>query len=321
MTVIGVVLLCLKLVQIESTAGKVHYWKCGAQSQAAYHILFKHGQAGNALAADASEALRKLCSVSKDKWIEQADLDINRMFDLQYLAEEIVEKCSLFGAVREATEYVIQIQDQMRRERPQIVWQYEEMRRANIRSDSDRVFTGKPAKCTCKEQYYRWGIDEQLRQKNKKQKVIEADGNCFFHAVSHQLNDKFSSVYGSDQNHIKVREFIMDHIEANPESFIVGTDGYESIDEYIKAKRKNGEWAGHLEAKSISDAYGIPLIVYQANDRPKMFEFDREYFDANECIELAYVDNNHYNSVVIMDQQQVSSSSDYSDMDQMDLDA
>jgi OTU domain-containing protein 5 len=86
-------------------------------------------------------------------------------------------------------------------------------------------------------------------------KRIVGDGNCLFHAVSHQL-------YGTEKFHGVVRAACMDHMERQAQfysQFVVG--GATRFKEYIRLKRMDGVWGDDPEIQAICELYDRPVEV------------------------------------------------------------
>ena len=74
-------------------------------------------------------------------------------------------------------------------------------------------------------------------------KRSNGDGNCLFRSISHQL-------YGDEKFYNEIRTLCMDYITFEKgffQDYVI-----EDIDDYIKMKRKDGEWGDDVEIQALS---------------------------------------------------------------------
>ena len=84
-----------------------------------------------------------------------------------------------------------------------------------------------------------------------------SDGNCFFHAVSHQLFSDTSS------QHL-VRQAALDQVLSNPElyqDFLVNKD----IDTFASTLLEDREWAENYAIQATADAFGVSIEIINSN--------------------------------------------------------
>uniref|UniRef100_A0A0N5BLU6 ubiquitinyl hydrolase 1 n=1 Tax=Strongyloides papillosus TaxID=174720 RepID=A0A0N5BLU6_STREA len=114
----------------------------------------------------------------------------------------------------------------------------------------------------------------------------DADGNCMFRAVSHQL-------FGNEKMHWQIRQRALDFINANKleyQHFIL-TD----VDAYIHKQRQNASFGDHPELSAISYIYRKRIEIYTVPMvRPTIIEYE-EHND-KEPIRLLFKDA-HYDSI------------------------
>lgn len=114
----------------------------------------------------------------------------------------------------------------------------------------------------------------------------DADGNCMFRAVSHQL-------FGTEKMHWQIRQRALDFINANKleyQHFIL-TD----VDAYIHKQRQNASFGDHPELSAISYIYRRRIEIYTVPMvRPTIIEYEEDY--DKEPIRLLFKDT-HYDSI------------------------
>ncbi len=74
---------------------------------------------------------------------------------------------------------------------------------------------------------------------------VERDGNCFFHAISDQLNH--------EADHLKLRELATNQLEKH-KSYYKDLVPDEDIEKHIEKLKKVGNYADHLDILAISDS-------------------------------------------------------------------
>lgn len=107
---------------------------------------------------------------------------------------------------------------------------------------------------------------------------IDADGDCLYKAVAHQL----SLAEDSDDklSHQEIRDRTSEHMLNNAASFqpFLLDDQGDLVSEtefknYCQRISKTKEWGGHLELTAISQFTNKPIHIYQAgNKRPIVIE-------------------------------------------------
>lgn len=134
-------------------------------------------------------------------------------------------------------------------------------------------------------------FENKMRQFNLKVVKIQADGNCLFRAISHQL-------HGNENLHQNLREQCCDHIE-NDKDFYAPFMGGQDFNSYIARMRQNRVWADNLEIQALSEmlnaeiqiyhTQSIPTVIFAENTKPKTI------------IRLFYNNTVHYDSIVEID--------------------
>ena len=133
---------------------------------------------------------------------------------------------------------------------------------------------------------------------------MEADGNCLFRAVAHQL-------YNDASLHAAVRERVCDHLLACRDHFAQFVDG--DIETYVAMKRVDGEWGDDLEIEAMCECYDRPIEVFarEIAAQPNFGPLKRGGAEGGEGrdrlaaalkgvepIRVSYHGASHYNSVV-----------------------
>ena len=88
---------------------------------------------------------------------------------------------------------------------------------------------------------------------------IDADGNCFFHAVSHQI-------YGTTKYHEKVRRQAVEHIRDNIGDYMKFIEGDEDIIEYLDRMQRPGEWATNAAIQATADALQVDILIIPSHE-------------------------------------------------------
>ena len=130
---------------------------------------------------------------------------------------------------------------------------------------------------------------------------IYGDGNCFYRAVSYYICN-------SEQYHLFFRNLVYDYIMANKDDIIIkfpyiyNIGKAVDINEYIPLIKKQGTYAGELEAQLISNLLNIIILILEykeIDDNMNYYSFLNIYGTLkkdvlnNICI-MEYKDNNHY---------------------------
>ena len=81
---------------------------------------------------------------------------------------------------------------------------------------------------------------------------VAGDGNCFFRALAVIL-------YGTQDEHARVRREVVGHIEKNSNRFSAFTS---QVKQHVDDMRKSGVWATLVEILAAVGMYGVPLYLY-----------------------------------------------------------
>jgi|GEM_PF-4487075 hypothetical protein len=132
-----------------------------------------------------------------------------------------------------------------------------------------------------------------LDEKEWKIHDVQADGNCFFYAVAHQL--KLINYYPSDENisHLKLRERAVSFLSENIDEFrdfIEGDEG--AVVKYIKRMEADYCWADDVIATALAKKLEIKIYVEQYEKQPAIINPD-----AQHTIYLGNISNKHFVSL------------------------
>ena len=115
------------------------------------------------------------------------------------------------------------------------------------------------------------------------------DGNCFFRAVSDQLNKH-------ERNHLKLRTAAVNHIAINRDYFSAFlTSDNNNMEQYIRRMKRDGTYADHLAIKATSVVIRRNIVIHRYDDIPSLVPSSE---DTMAQIHVAYDrENLHYDSV------------------------
>lgn len=130
----------------------------------------------------------------------------------------------------------------------------------------------------------------EFRRRNFDVVSMDADGNCLFRSVSHQ-------VHGCPEKHLDIRQHVCNMFVQNRSAYkdILGALG-GTFDGYIKRMRVPGIWGGEPEIRMVEMIFGRPVEIWESATGPR--NTMREGRDNNNPIRITYHGGNHYNSLV-----------------------
>ncbi|KAG0569919.1 hypothetical protein KC19_6G125000 [Ceratodon purpureus] len=131
-------------------------------------------------------------------------------------------------------------------------------------------------------------LNQQLGLLDLKVVQVTADGNCFFRAVSEQLE-------GDEEEHSKYRKMVVDYLQEHREDFEPFVEDEVPFDDYLKNMREETTWAGHMEIQATSLVTRTNICIHQLKT-PRWHFRNFNTADA-KTIHLSYHDGEHYNSV------------------------
>eukprot|EP00924_Labyrinthula_sp_SR-Ha-C_P013720 maker-scaffold_5-snap-gene-11.52-mRNA-1 protein AED:0.00 eAED:0.00 QI:113/0/0.5/1/1/1/2/89/625 len=139
-----------------------------------------------------------------------------------------------------------------------------------------------------------------LKRKHNLQLVdMEADGNCLFRTVSHQ-------VYGTPKKHAKVRAECCNYMLKNKERFELFTG---NIVQHVKKMKRDREWGDDTEIRAMEELYDRRFVIFQVSGLGIQYKPMKIHFKGDlpskikdvEPIRLSYHGKCHYNSVIPAD--------------------
>ena len=146
--------------------------------------------------------------------------------------------------------------------------------------------------------------DELLREMivgpNGQREIVEmeADGNCLFRSISHQLNRDYG------ERHDEVRSEICDFLDANEEEFsifLLLDDDEEDVREfnsYVAEMREHGTWGGDVEIVCAARYYKRNVTIFSASGAYNIScGCKGDEATSGPDFLLSYHENSHYNSV------------------------
>lgn len=147
-------------------------------------------------------------------------------------------------------------------------------------------------------------IKSELKKKNLMIYNIEADGNCLYNAVDHQLKLKTNFSYGVKQlrtetsNQILTNKFDYLPFLTNSQTGEVMTE--KELEEYCYNIANSTNWGGQIELKALSQVVKKPITVIQADGPPLVM--GEEYSNNTDGLIITYHRHmyqlgEHYNSV------------------------
>eukprot|EP00882_Tetradesmus_deserticola_P015984 GHRQ01017049.1.p1 GENE.GHRQ01017049.1~~GHRQ01017049.1.p1 ORF type:complete len:462 (+),score=221.66 GHRQ01017049.1:319-1704(+) len=130
-------------------------------------------------------------------------------------------------------------------------------------------------------------LDRELALLGLRVKQITADGNCFFRALSDQLE-------GNEHQHSALRARVVGLMQAHEDDYAPFVEDDQSWQAYTSRMKKEGTWAGHIELQAASLLLQANIAVYQAGQpRWSITNFPA----GSRWLHLSYHDGEHYNSV------------------------
>jgi ankyrin repeat protein len=130
---------------------------------------------------------------------------------------------------------------------------------------------------------------------------IPGDGDCFYSAVALYV--------GQDQQ--QLRNQVADKLETKEYKPFLELASGQTAEAYIEGvRRRRGEWAGQTEIKALMDILQRPIIVVRpgqnAQDRmrnPDKSLGEDQYFGRGIPIPVKYNGHNHYDALVMIEEQ------------------
>lgn len=150
-------------------------------------------------------------------------------------------------------------------------------------------------------------LDSILRKRQLKIRDIDADGDCLYRAVEHQLsiaNDS-EQKFSCQELRDKTSHYMLDNQDDFMPFLINDQGGLMNLEDYKKYCNrisKTKEWGGHLELTAISQFTKKPIHIYQAeSDVPITIEPSTDSDKSPIVLSFhkhLYHLGEHYNSLV-----------------------
>ena len=94
----------------------------------------------------------------------------------------------------------------------------------------------------------------------------EGDGNCFFRAISDQLNND------GGKGHLTVRREVVAYMRANPAAYrsFVQDEDARSLELYLANMSREKVLGGEPEIDAASKRYNRSVVVHRREDQPRI---------------------------------------------------
>lgn len=150
-------------------------------------------------------------------------------------------------------------------------------------------------------------LSRLLASKNLKIHDIDADGDCLYRAVEHQLSIADDSIERLSLKDVRAKtsQYMLDNSD-NFIPFLSNDQGDLMSDQefknYCTRIAKTKEWGGHLELTAIAQFTCKPIHIFQADNRPPIV-IEPEIKTSRKPILLSFHKHlyhlgEHYNSLV-----------------------
>jgi hypothetical protein len=144
------------------------------------------------------------------------------------------------------------------------------------------------------------GLIMALASRGKKMRTMRDDGSCLFRALADQLHvNGVPELRKAVPEHRELREAIVRHMAANPAV-------YEPFcpfdyDAYLATMSVEGEYGTHLEIQAFCNLFNLQVLVFSDQSPEFPPTVVGEENDDSPPLEVAFLRDNHYNSVVPLD--------------------
>lgn len=139
-------------------------------------------------------------------------------------------------------------------------------------------------------------------------KDVQADGSCFFRAVSDQL-------FSTESYHMDLRILTVNWLEEHCEQYkyFIDTSSCKHFQDYVDNMRKTWQWVDHVTIQALADCLDIVLVIVESSPvfkpvtvirssrlHPHSEEVDRNDHDSRFIhnvdfyIVLGHIGENHY---------------------------
>mmetsp|Transcript_20997 Transcript_20997/g.31075 ORF Transcript_20997/g.31075 Transcript_20997/m.31075 type:complete len:285 (+) Transcript_20997:79-933(+) len=124
---------------------------------------------------------------------------------------------------------------------------------------------------------------------------MDADGNCLFRSISHQLSHDFG------RRHDTVRHEVCNYLEDNKDEFSIfllldeDEEDVRDFDSYVAEMREDGTWGGDVEIVCAARLYKRQVTIFAASGAYNIGIGDEK--PSGPDMLLSFHENSHYNSV------------------------
>jgi hypothetical protein len=124
---------------------------------------------------------------------------------------------------------------------------------------------------------------------------VDADGNCLFRAVAHQL-------WLDEDRHLELRQRCVEHMEKHAARFVEFCFAPGGFAQHLAKIATPGEWGDDLEIKALEEITDRLISIYSSQSRNYCEPLNTNFDEAQSMkdvtpILLSYHGQNHYNSV------------------------
>ena len=136
-------------------------------------------------------------------------------------------------------------------------------------------------------------LETRLSELNRIALNVGGDGNCFFGAVSHQLN-------GNPDNHFHVHNLSIQYLMHNPEQFIESNTEH-SWQAYLSNMSCQGTWADAIIIQAVANCLNLSIHFAESNETFNPVTIVQPMNVTSECTKIyifAHIGETHYMSTV-----------------------
>eukprot|EP00668_Euglena_longa_P002685 GGOE01003136.1.p1 GENE.GGOE01003136.1~~GGOE01003136.1.p1 ORF type:complete len:521 (-),score=99.52 GGOE01003136.1:497-2059(-) len=138
-------------------------------------------------------------------------------------------------------------------------------------------------------------LKDRLRCLGLKEVPMADDGNCQFRSFAHQL-------FGSQDQHMKVRQSVVYQMRTNPQLYSIYFDGDKEYQRYLDRMGKEKVWGDEMTLKAFCDYFGVVVhLVLSSGSRWYHKMCPDKARDSSRQIAMAFLCPIHYNAITTVD--------------------
>ncbi len=118
---------------------------------------------------------------------------------------------------------------------------------------------------------------------------IEKDGNCFYHTISHQLQQQL----GMDIPYDQLRAIATGHVLDNLALYSGSVD--QSMHTFIDKMSQDAQWADEIHLRALSRALNLTLVIVRSDQTVNVLRREK----SNAILHLGYEVGVHYQSLTV----------------------